>query len=760
MKIRLVSPLRTLLAGICLLASVSVSAADRYATPAGAGSKNGTSWANAYDQALLQTAITATVAGDTLYLGSGDFTGKGYSISGSGTSGAKRRIVGVDTGSGLPRFLGTFVLTSSANTNNVVFNFPGAASHWEIRNLRFRQHGFPIDMPASGTTYTLRSNLLFDNLDFERVEDAIRIKNAENITVSNCDVFQHTKKAFRYGAYTRFIAYTNCQTDAKGGDETFPTRSIPNGFAGDDTLGASTIHDITLTDCVARNNRFGGQTGYWNGDGYSTEEGTYNVTYTRCSSYDNHDGGFDDKASNTVYNACIAIGNKRGFRHHAAAPLLNPIATFNNCLAAYSKEWPGNGSGSADGFWVANDDGTPFSSAVNYVINNSTSHNNVATAVRIDSTGSSQFVTLTVNNSILSVDGSFSSGVFTSAASGTITLAASTATYSPGSGTNPNYIAPSLSWTGSPANAFDSQTYGAAKGYNSANTGGDGGGDTTAPSVPAGLASSAITSSSFTLSWAASTDNAGGSGVNGYEVFRNGVSIATPSGTSLSVTGLSASTTYAMTVRSRDVAGNWSAQSTPLNVTTSAGGGTPTTVTFQDGVSGYAGTTDATIKSASATSNFGTNVLLEVDGDPDQAALLRFNLATIPASATVTTVALTFNITNGSANAYPIYALKRAFAEGSTTWNIAQTGVNWQTAGANGANDRETTSLGATPTGTGTLSVTLNAAGISKVQSWVSTPATNFGFIIMDAANTDGADLRSSGTGTATQRPKISVTYQ
>ena len=215
-----------------------------------------------------------------------------------------------------------------------------------------------------------------------------------------------------------------------------------------------------------------------------------------------------------------------------------------------------------------------------------------------------------------------------------------------------------------------------------------------------------------------------------------------------------------MTVRSRDVAGNWSAQSTALNVTTSAGGGTPTTVTFQDGVSGYAGTTDATIASASATSNFGTNALLEVDGDPDQSALLRFDLATIPSSATVTTVTLTFNITNGSDSAYQIFALKQAFAEGSTTWNLAQTGVNGQTAGANGANDRETTSLGATPTGTGELSVTLNAAGLAKVQSWVSNPATNFGFIIMDAVNTNGADLRSSETGTATQRPKISVTYQ
>jgi|GEM_PF-2559793 len=91
--------------------------------------------------------------------------------------------------------------------------------------------------------------------------------------------------------------------------------------------------------------------------------------------------------------------------------------------------------------------------------------------------------------------------------------------------------------------------------------------DTVAPSVPAGLASSAITSTGFTLSWTASTDNVA---VTGYEVFRGGVSIGTSATTSFTVTGLSASTTYSMTVRARDAVPNWSAQSSALSVTTSA----------------------------------------------------------------------------------------------------------------------------------------------------------------------------------------------
>jgi hypothetical protein len=84
--------------------------------------------------------------------------------------------------------------------------------------------------------------------------------------------------------------------------------------------------------------------------------------------------------------------------------------------------------------------------------------------------------------------------------------------------------------------------------------------------VPTGLNATAITSTTFTLNWTASTDNIG---VTGYEVFRNGTSIGTPTGTSYNATGLAQGTTYAMTVRARDASNNWSPQSSPaLNVQT------------------------------------------------------------------------------------------------------------------------------------------------------------------------------------------------
>lgn len=93
--------------------------------------------------------------------------------------------------------------------------------------------------------------------------------------------------------------------------------------------------------------------------------------------------------------------------------------------------------------------------------------------------------------------------------------------------------------------------------------------DTQAPTVPAGLATGSLAPTSFTLTWTASTDNVG---VTAYEVFKDSVSQGTTTSPGMSLTGLIQATSYAMTVQARDAAGNWSAQSTALNVTTSTGG--------------------------------------------------------------------------------------------------------------------------------------------------------------------------------------------
>src|SRR6056297_2798406 len=95
-----------------------------------------------------------------------------------------------------------------------------------------------------------------------------------------------------------------------------------------------------------------------------------------------------------------------------------------------------------------------------------------------------------------------------------------------------------------------------------------GGGDTEAPTAPTNLASSNVTETSVDLNWDASSDNVG---VDHYTVFQDGSSIGTTSNTSYSVTGLTAATTYTFTVKAEDAAGNVSASSNALDVTTNDG---------------------------------------------------------------------------------------------------------------------------------------------------------------------------------------------
>ena len=89
--------------------------------------------------------------------------------------------------------------------------------------------------------------------------------------------------------------------------------------------------------------------------------------------------------------------------------------------------------------------------------------------------------------------------------------------------------------------------------------------DLIAPSAPT-LTASGTTQTTTNLSWTTATDNVG---VTGYEVYRGTTLLATITGTSYAVTGLTASTTYSFSVKAKDAAGN-SATSNVANVTTTA----------------------------------------------------------------------------------------------------------------------------------------------------------------------------------------------
>ena len=94
--------------------------------------------------------------------------------------------------------------------------------------------------------------------------------------------------------------------------------------------------------------------------------------------------------------------------------------------------------------------------------------------------------------------------------------------------------------------------------------------DTNAPSVPTGLAASQLTCTRYTLSWNPATDNAGGAGIKGYQLYRDATFyrlIEAPA-TSTIETGLVARTTHKYLIKAIDWANNQSAASPVITVIT------------------------------------------------------------------------------------------------------------------------------------------------------------------------------------------------
>jgi len=98
--------------------------------------------------------------------------------------------------------------------------------------------------------------------------------------------------------------------------------------------------------------------------------------------------------------------------------------------------------------------------------------------------------------------------------------------------------------------------------------------DTSAPTVPGTVRATGASSTTVGITWDASSDNVG---VTGYQIYRDGVKIATVTGTSWTDTGLTSGTAYVYKMKAVDAAGNISASSNNDTGTTLSADGKPTT---------------------------------------------------------------------------------------------------------------------------------------------------------------------------------------
>ena len=178
--------------------------------------------------------------------------------------------------------------------------------------------------------------------------------------------------------------------------------------------------------------------------------------------------------------------------------------------------------------------------------------------------------------------------------------------------------------------------------------------DTTAPSVPANLSASVVSSNQINLSWNASTDNVG---VTGYKVFRNGIQVGTSTSASYSNSGLAASTTYSYTVSASDAAGNNSAQSTSVSAKTNAAADTTApSVSVSAPSNGLTVSGSAVSVSATATDNVGVaGVQFKLDG------------VNLGSEDTTSPYSISWNTTTASNGTHTITAAARDAANNTTT---------------------------------------------------------------------------------------------
>jgi chitodextrinase len=190
--------------------------------------------------------------------------------------------------------------------------------------------------------------------------------------------------------------------------------------------------------------------------------------------------------------------------------------------------------------------------------------------------------------------------------------------------------------------------------------------DVEAPSVPAGLAANAASATQVNLQWTASTDNVG---VSQYNIYRDGNYLASVNGAALTysdaaVQGL---TTYTYTVAALDQAGNASAVSDPVSVTT------PDLLAPKT----FIPEADAYVNASYPTTNYGAATTLRLDASPDLHAYARFNVQNLPAGTPVTRATLkVYTNTTGIAGI-------KVLTVGDTTWG--EKSVTYATAPALGA---------------------------------------------------------------------------
>lgn len=194
----------------------------------------------------------------------------------------------------------------------------------------------------------------------------------------------------------------------------------------------------------------------------------------------------------------------------------------------------------------------------------------------------------------------------------------------------------------------------------------------------------------------------------------------------------------------------------------------PVTVTFQDGVNGYFGTKDAHLVEWHLDNNTGANSEIEatkhtgVTPTDNKAIVLEFDVSSIPSSATVNSADLALYLVGQRNGSTPkilnVHKITAAWTEGVGIGIDGQNipGVDWLGMPTYDAPSMDDQMIGTVVDTWYTFNVG------SAVQSWVSSPPSNYGVILIEDSpiGINGSKVfASSEHANLSFRPKLTVSY-
>lgn len=309
-----------------------------YVSPKGEGNRSGAGWDTAASLQELTGLLRRAGPGTQVWLrgDQGDYsTGKPISITAAGSQESPIVIKGVDAKGGAgatPMLVGSRSdpWTPTGEQGKEVFTLTRGSGHVHFENLDFRNQG--------NGCFRLGADLADVSISRVRAGNVRRfLENFAAGDETSATVTGLVVRDVQVRGYSR--AFARIQYDSSGllFEDVLGDSQGQDGdpFAQGVELG-DTVHDAVFRR-ASMNGSVDTTNDYWNGDGFSAENKTHDITFEDSSAAGNTDAGFDIKSQSATLTRVTATDNKRNYRFWGGI-------TVSGCTGADPRKRGGSGT--------------------------------------------------------------------------------------------------------------------------------------------------------------------------------------------------------------------------------------------------------------------------------------------------------------------------------------------------------------------------------------------------------------------------------